>query len=220
MRTNEKLNAHLRILVLCICDAIIITACAYVALLLRFAPDGIMDNLKDVTKGVPRLIVCYLGVNAIFGLYHVRWRHMTNVYLIKQVLACIVGFGTSFIWEELRLNSLTRRYYLLIAFALILCGICCFRMLLKLIRDIEFKKKAQEISAERCVMTIEADKQPGKLLLTVRDMPKTVEMDGLVKNVYTNEVTDIIIKNTFSDEKTLEKVTEICLETGCFVKVV
>lgn len=198
-------------------DTFIITACAYIAMLTRWAPIIPEDALSETNTGLIRLLISYIAVFVGFGMYKVRWRSLDMSLLFRQALGCIVGLGISLVWEELLDLSQSRRYYLLIAFAFIIAGICGSRVVMKLIRDWKAARLGDR-NLGICRMTVSEGEEPGSLLICVQDKPVEGGEDEIENIASQYGVTEIVVCLSPEDGEYLDRITSICLSTGCFVR--
>jgi len=198
-------------------DTVIIVACGYIAMLTRFAPEIQSNAMDETNSGIIRLLVSYLAVFTVFGMYKVRWRAMTMSLLFRQALGCVVGMGVSLVWEELLNSSQPRRYYLLIAFAFILGGICGFRLIMKLLRDYAASKRDAQ-SDEHTSMTISAGESGNSISISVQGRTVKGGISDIDAIAAENGVNEILICLSSPDAAFIAELTSACLSTGCFVK--
>ena len=234
---------RIRELELLICDAIIIVFGTYAALLARFAPSIGTAELALVSSALPRILVSYLGVNIIFRMYHILWRYSDALQLLKQAMTIVVGFGVSFAWDML-LGANPQRYFLIIVCIFILVGICGFRVCLRLIknyylhhRDTDDEKSERRImvvgagdagnhvaeifskSAGMGTIEVIVDDDPMKQGLLIQSVPVAGGTKDIDRLVETEGITDIIIAMPTVSKERLHEITELCMNTGCYVRI-
>ena len=217
MKSFKQLaQAHKRIFSLMACDAIIVVCCGFLAMFTRFAPNISSEAISDTWHGIPRLIASYIGVFAICGLYSTHWRYFNVNSYVKQILGCIVGFGISYLWDELQAGAGIRRYYLFIVLVFTMCGICCFRVLLKLIRNARDKRtnpfRVQLETVRRLVNIFGVGDE--KVGYSFEGERSECEISELASTLSALKATDIVI----SYPGDCAEIINICLDAGCFVK--
>ena len=195
---NKKLT---RLCVMTATDILITVGCGFLAMFARYAPDIANDTISDTLSGIPRLLISYISVFAVFGLYKVKWREMSAAVLLKQALACVVGFGISLIWDEALDLSLSRRYYLIIVFIFMLAAVCGCRTLMRFVRDITLKRKHEELRELRY--------ENGSYMFCGGIQSGSVH--DIVRQL---DIAQITVVNGS------EEVINECLATGCYVKKV
>ena len=229
----EFLKRRARPLGLVVCDALIILLCVYAALLTRFAPNIRAEDIHAVTTALPCLIIAYVAVFALFGMYRIVWRYSETMQLVRQAMAVIVGFGVNFGLNELTAiktgELLLSRYYLIILWIFVLAGICCFREALRLLKS--YYRQAEKpkddtgsrvlwVGAESLTPQIEAsilvdddDSKQGQLFCGIPVAGKTSDIPVLVSD---EDITHIIISCPSANDE----IVKICISTGCFVKII
>lgn len=234
---------RVRELGLLLCDAVIVIVCTYAALLARYAPSIDKEALDSVVSFLPRILVSYLGVNIIFRMYHILWRYSDAMQLLRQAMAVVVGFGVSFVWDML-LGANPRRYFLFIVCIFTLVGICGFRVCLRLIKNYylhhhegDIEKSMRRImvvgagdagshvveifskSAGMGTIEVIVDDDPMKQGLLIQSIPVAGSTKDIERLVAAEGITDIIIAMPTVSKERVREITELCMETDCYVRV-
>ena len=130
-----------RKLLLMLCDAILCVIMAYVALILRFAPDIKWAEVLHLTVRLPFVAIPYVISFVMFGIYRVLWRYADYQRLMILTLASCVGMimvlvlnatVIPLLWPGQQLLS---RYMIVIQGVLVAIASGGERMLARMIRE-------------------------------------------------------------------------------------
>ena len=141
INTVQKSASVGRKLLLMLCDAVLCVIMAYVAMLLRFAPDITMNEVTRVTLRLPFLVLPYLAAFIVFGIYRVLWRYADYQRLMVQALAACVGMVVVLMCNAVILplfwpgQMIISRYMIVIHGALVAIVSCGERMLARMVRE-------------------------------------------------------------------------------------
>ena len=249
MKVKEAFFAKsARVLGLILCDAILIVMCAYASLLTKFAPIIRSEDIDAVTRWLPWLTVCYIAVFTIFRMYRVLWRYADAFQLFKQGLAVIVGFGVTFavnsIYGRVKGEQALSNNFLIILCMFVLALICGFRLGLKLIQQYRLRTERPKLGSARRIMVVGAgdagshlvevfnesasdmgtvevivDDDPMKRGYLIGDVPVAGSTEDIPHLAEKEAITDIIIALPTASRERLKELTDTCIDTGCFVRV-
>ncbi len=243
--TFSRASAHKfkRIGILLLADFVILSVSIYASMLMRFAPNIQLENIWLTTRYYPALCLSYIGVFALFRMYHVLWRYADAKQIILQALAAVVGCGLTFAWNELFKCGLSR-YYLVILCAFALASTCSMRLGFRVVREYYGKVQNGEASAGKRLLIAGAgnacgyvvsmcarhpdylgkpvaiadddDEKQGLIIQGVHVAGRLEDIPEIAKN---KNVTDIIVAMPSVRGERLQQVITICKSTHCYVRI-
>ena len=233
---------------LILCDALILAVCAFASLLTKYAPKIEPAVLSDTLMWLPALVLIYLLVFVVFGMYRVLWKYADSYQMLKQAMAAVVGFGVTFI-SNLVLTFI-KDYRPLSNNYLITYGMYSVAAILIsriLMQNIGRHKLAGELNPSvdgRRVLVVGAgdagshivemfqdaagsmgtiavivDDDPGKRGFRIGDVTVSGSVDDIPTLVDSEDISDIIIALPTASKERLGEITRLCIGTGCYVRV-
>ena len=231
MKANQKSIAHI-LLSVCI-DAVIAVLATYAALLVRYAPERIESAiLSDVNRTLPKIVICYTGVLALFRSYSFKPNVNFALPFLRNGMATIIAFGLTVVLDLFSLHeSGTLTLYLVAVWAFYLCIGWAARLFMHL------REKPVCLNPRRVMIVGNGDtalrlasdlsksgSSDEKLIGIVCDdvlhdesvahLGKVAEIPQLVK---AHDISDIMV--AFPPDVPCRDISSVCLNTGCSVKV-
>ncbi|MBQ3668441.1 MAG: hypothetical protein II920_04350 [Clostridia bacterium] len=233
---------------LIVCDALILALCAFAALLTKYAPNIEPDVLKDMLRWLPGLVGIYLLINAVFGMYRVLWKYADSYQLLKQGMAVVVAFGVTFIINAVLslindYRPLSNNYLItyvmfseacVLASRLIMQNIGQHKLAGNLTPGLDgrrvlvvgagdagahivemFQKNRDSMGTVAAIV----DDDPDKRGFRIGDIPVMGEVSDIPSLAVSEDISDIIIALPTASKQRLSEITEVCLGTGCYVRV-
>ena len=246
--TDGSHKAGRRTLIIVLCDAAILFLCAFAALLTKYAPNIEPDVMGDILIRTPALVLIYLGVFAVFGMYKVLWKYADSYQLLKQGMAAIVGFGISFVlnfaFSFVKGFRLLDNNYLITFCVFAISGIFAFRLAIQNLRRSKpnedlfsdtslrrvlivgageagahivemFNKDREEMGSVEVIVDDDESKRGFK----ISDVPVAGSTKDIPALVNSYDISDIIIALPTASKERIKEISDICLETGCFVRL-
>lgn len=217
----------------------------YAAMLMRFAPILPPGTVGETTSFLPYLVLSYIGVFLLFGMYRVLWRYADAKQMVFLAFANIVGCGVAFLWNEVFHCGLSL-YFLLIHFALSLASTCGIRLALRVVSEAysnhrqkdEFQLDSHRLlivgaghtgsyvatqyhqalgDLGRPVAIVDDDKR--KRGMTISGVPVRGGIDDIPQIVHDLGITDILIALPSVHGERLQEIISICKRTHCYVRL-
>ena len=229
-------------------DLVILLICSFAALLTKYAPKIERGVMQDILLWTPAIMIIYILVFAFFGMYKVLWRYADSYQLLKQGMAAIVGFGVTFIVNLVLTlfrgyRPLSNNY--LITFCMFaIAGILAQRLIVQNIHRSKIKGEAEHNVSGRRVLVVGAgdagahivemfnksraemgsvevivDDDETKRGYRIDDVPVSGGVQDIPFLVDSEDITDIIIALPTASRIRINEISRICLETGCYVRV-
>ena len=247
-KNDDSVKAGKRALITVIIDAVILFLCSFAALLTKYAPQIEREVALDVLLWTPPLAGIYILVFAVFGMYRVLWKYADSYQLLKQGMAAIVAFGVTFILNlALTLirgyRPLSNNY--LITFCMFaIAGILAQRLVSQNFRRSRLRSDGLKDVSGRRILVVGAgdagahivemfnksrsemgsvevivDDDESKRGYRIDDVPVAGSIQDIPYLVDSEDITDIIIALPTATHIRLNEISRICLDTGCFVRV-
>ena len=229
-------------------DAGILLLCSFAALLTKYAPQIEREVMMDVLLWTPAIVLIYILVFAIFGMYRVLWKYADSYQLLKQGMAAIVGFGVTFILNFAftffkGYRPLSNNY--LITFCMFaIAGVLAQRLTVQNLHRSKLKgEEPRDVSGRRVLVVgagdagahivemfnksraemgsveVIVDDDESKRGYRIDDVPVSGGVDDIPFLVSSEDITDIIIALPTASRMRLNEISKICLDTGCYVRV-
>ncbi|MBQ4452692.1 MAG: hypothetical protein II912_10040 [Clostridia bacterium] len=247
-RSEAFFTKKARVLGLIACDAILVIVCAFASLLTKFAPIISPEDVEAVLRWLPWLTLCYIAVFAVFRMYRVLWKYADSFQLFKQGLAVIVAFGVTFgvnfVYERAKGSQALSNNFLIILCMFVMTAVCGFRLCIKLLKQYRLHADRPTLGSARRIMVVGAgdagshlvevfnksaddmgtvdvivDDDPMKRGYLIGDVPVAGSTDDIARLAESEAITDIIIALPTASKERLKELTDICISTGCFVRV-
>ena len=230
-------------------DTVILLVCCFAALLTKYAPQIEHEVMRDVLLWTPAITAIYIFVFAVFGLYKVLWRYADSYQLLKQGMAAIVGFGVTFIlnlvFTLFRGYRPLSNNYLIIFCMFAMAGILAQRLIVQNVHRSKLKGELDSPVSGRRILVVGAgdagahivemfnksraemgsvevivDDDESKRGYMIDDVPVSGSVQDIPFLVDSEDITDIIIALPTASRIRMNEISRICLETGCYVRVV
>lgn len=231
MKANQK--RVVRILLSVFIDAVIAVLATYAALLVRYAPERIETAiLSDVNRTLPKIVICYCGVLALFRSYSFKSNVNFALPFLRSGMATIIAFGLTVALDLFSLHkSGTLTLYLVAVWAFYLCISWAARLFMHLrekpvclnprrVMIVGSGETARRLASDLSKSSSSDEKLIGIVCDDVlsgegiAQLGKIAEIPQLVK---AHDISDILI--AFPQDVPCRDISSVCLNTGCSVKV-
>ncbi len=245
--TRTSAQKYKRLGILLLADIIMLSVCVFASMLAKFAPNIRAEDIEITIRLYPFICLSYIGVFALFRMYHVLWRYADARQLILQALAVVVGCGVTLAWNELVGRKIPEyymsRYYLLILCAFALVGTCSLRLAFRVVREYYGKLQTGDAAMGKRLLIAGAGNACGYVVsmcarhpdylgkpvaivdddaekqgLIIQGVHVVGRLDDIPEIAKSKNITDIIVAMPSLRGERLQQVITICKSTHCYVR--